>query len=274
MRGVLNERFANPPLDGDDNVSAYRRHTFRTPAGNTGTYIDNWKPRQYVVSGDCIFISRIQGPGIIQIKLGDNNPWITVAAGMKIHRAFTKFWVRDALHYATKALPDTYVEIYTAFGDFVDRPAKTHVLAPSPYWGTANCVVGAWKYLHEIIDPNGAMAGSLDGQSFCIKSSPTNTEVIRVKFDWLIGTWGAPFKGYKLYPGESISGELSGRFDRVFGEDGYKEYGLCICSESATAAPEFSYVLGYGADMSDPNFLGGLGVAFIGAPKPPPLAME
>src|SRR6266404_3335008 len=109
----------------DELAREYQRIKFRTPVMNPGAVYAPTAETPFSVSGDHIYIEKINGPGTIQIRLGrEHNPWFTVTEGMVIRRLYDTIRIRDASTYTATLDMRTEAWLMCSTGPFIERPFK------------------------------------------------------------------------------------------------------------------------------------------------------
>jgi hypothetical protein len=264
----VENRGALRPLESEQNPEAeYRRFRFKTPQPNPADPYASTAAQRVGASGNTLYIHKINGPGVVQVRFGVNNPWIDVAEGMVLRRAFTEIWIRDAYNY-TLTIPIHVTELvfYTCFGEFISFPFKTHGFKPTPHVNNANLgaatVGGAgWVTLEDMI--NGAagskyeFAGDLTGNAFMLRVSQDSPTGAQLRYMVLPVPVYAIGDGYKLYPGEWLSVELDSKIGRMSGDktSPSNRWAWCIAPFNAPALTcNVNYIIGTRNDLSDIDY--------------------
>lgn len=167
---------------------------------------------RYPVSGDSLYINKINGNGVIQVKLGNRNPWINVFEGMTIHREFDAVYIRD-VHLYVLYDPTTEVEAYSSWGPMISRIPKTHGSKGPPVGLNGFSATTTTRALSDYLIVGAASIetpGAFEGGYIIIQNTdPANTLYYGV---WRHGDAAVPASaGNVVLPGSSVSLEVGGK---------------------------------------------------------------
>lgn len=261
-------RAANSPLELEpDALQEYRRFRFKTPAPSASDKYQSTQAVRVGASGTTLHIHKINGPGIIQIKLGavNSNPWIDVAEGMTIRRNFTEFHIRDTYDYSAGLIHLSEVIIYTCVGEFITMPYKTHGFKPTPYVGNGTLtapIVGAagWVTLENFINGGtGALqefAGDLTGAAFLLRCSQDSATGFSLRYGVLpVPVWASGV-GYKVFPGEWVSIEVDSKIGRMSGDvnSTTSRWAWQLSGLEVLKTSNVNYIIGTRKDLSDIDY--------------------
>lgn len=206
MPSTLTER------DIDSRRRAYDMVRFKTPQNST--FGSSALPFRYPISGDHLYINRINGPGSIQVRLNSKpNVWINVSEGMTLTRVYDQIYVRDAAVYNPGI---TEMEAYASWGALITRGYKSHGTRGAPYGCHG---LTAITTAHSFSSGNGAIGlptGTLfstfsdDGGFIIIK----NTDAANTLYFGMAIPAVVPANvqdGYPLSPGESCGFDVAGK---------------------------------------------------------------
>lgn len=258
---VLNARKSSVPL-GRDQSGSYQRIRFVTPNIDATNIYASATETPYRISGDHITCVKINGPGVIQIRLGRDNPWIPIMEGMTVQRAFEEIWVRDVNLYTGKSIPGTEAVFYASFGPFLTIPFKPSGLRPTPFVGNATLVAGTIYTLEDMValflaPANMEFAGDLTGAAFLIRVSQNANTGAQLLFGE-VGTLAfAANAGYQLFPGEWVAIEQAGKMGRILRNTtapATTKFSWHIAPLAAGLTTNVNFIVGYRTDMSDSDF--------------------
>lgn len=240
-------------------AASYNFFRFITPStGNTTRAV------RVPTSGTHVYINRIDGPGMIQLRFG-RNAWINVCEGMTITREFNEYFVRDTHEYAANSDVATRVELYSSHGQLIQRPFKSHGSKGPPIAFNGLTATTTTQGLNRIVYAgSNRTIGTFDGGFIII----TNTSVGSTLY---VGGWldnvGAPAtNGFGIAAGSTIAFDIDGQLGSSLAPSPTTPIDFCFWTLVGTCT--FDILLGSGkANTSDPDYRSG-------APNAPATTME
>jgi len=218
---VLRNRIASQGAQLTNPVeNTYRYHRFETTGLVATNVFGTAEPTEYRVSGDTITIAKINGGGVIQFRIGQNNPWLDVEENVIITREFDVIYVRDVGLYTGKTIQyPTSCEFYTSYGPLLYRPTRSHSLRNAAEFGHVTLAANTWTNVFAVgsDDADGDFAGG----TILLKCDSTSPSAISVIFgpNNLTITHKPPAtEGFIIRAGEFVSFDYDGRFLQVNGQ--------------------------------------------------------
>lgn len=262
MRSLLSLPFrqAKEPLELEESpYKSYRRFRFKTPQPSATDIYLSAASQRFGASGNHIYIHKINGPGIIQVRCNVDNPWIDVAEGMTISREFSEFYVRDAYNYSANLIHLTEVIIYTSYGPAIYMPFKTHGFKPTPFVNNTVLAANTWVTLEVMIGGAGSLqefAGDLTGGAFLLRISQNAPSGAQLRYVQLPAPAYAAGNGYQLFPGEWLSVELDSKIGRMSGDlaSPLNRWAWVISPNTAGLTTTVNYIIGTRNDLSDIDY--------------------
>ena len=192
------------PLDDSELANRRRSYSlwrFKTQAASSQQY------QRFPASGDTLTIHKIDGPGVIQVRLGGPPlPWIHVAEGTVLTREYSVFYIRDAMKYDDEA--QTSVLAYSSFGPLINRPFKTHGSKGPPRGMNQNVATANAQTLANYTSVFDSMSlGSFDGGFLLVQNDGAITLYVGAETYGIVPDTQS---GYPLRPGASVAFDVDG----------------------------------------------------------------